>query len=90
MSAFLIISVFVVGIPLNILSIWMKMRVNENLPEDRRLSWWSRNFRDVERIYGEQHPQSVLPDLSRYGSYLTIALLAAAVLVSFILGKTDR
>ncbi len=72
------------GIPLDGLQIWMKMRVNEGLPEGRRLTWWSRNYRQVERNYGEQHPDSVLPDLSRYGGYLVMALFAAMILVGMI------
>jgi hypothetical protein len=74
----------VLGISLDVLSIWMKMRVNEALPQDRHLTWWSRNYRQVERIYGEQHPDSVLPDLSRYGGYLTMALFVAMILVGII------
>ena len=38
MSGSLLICVFVIGIPLDILSIWMKMEVNGQLPEDQRLS----------------------------------------------------
>jgi hypothetical protein len=80
----LLVCFLVLGIPLDVLSIWMKMRVNEELPEDQRLSWWSRNYRQVERIYGEQHPDSVLPDLSRYVGYLVMALFAAFILVGII------
>jgi hypothetical protein len=84
MVVVLIVCILALGIPLDVLSIWMKIRVNEALPEDRRLSWWSRNYRQVERIYGEQHPESVLPDLSRYAGYLVMALFAALILVGII------
>jgi hypothetical protein len=84
MVVVLIVCILALGIPLDVLSIWMKIRVNEALPEDRRLSWWSRNYRQVERIYGEQHPESVLPDLSRYAGYLVMALFAALILVRII------
>jgi hypothetical protein len=84
MLVFLFICVWVLLTPLWILSTWMKIRVNEELPEDRRLSWWSRNYRQVERIYREQHPDSIVPDLTRYGGYLTLALFAAIVLVRII------
>jgi hypothetical protein len=77
----LVVCFVVVGIALDVVSIWMKTRVNEGLPADRRLSWWSRNYRLVERIYGEQHPDSVLPDLSRYGGYLAVVLFVVTVLV---------
>jgi uncharacterized iron-regulated membrane protein len=85
----LIVCILAAGISLDALQIWMKRRVNENLPEDRRLSWWSRNYRQVERIYEERHPESILPGLSRYGGYLVLALLAAAVLVSLVLLSYD-
>jgi hypothetical protein len=90
MVVFLFICIFVLGIPLNFLSMWMKMSVNENLPDESRLSWWSRDFREVERIYGEQNPDSILPDLSRYGSYVLIALLLAAFLAGFMLKQAHR
>lgn len=84
MVAALLACILALGIPLDVLSIWMKVRVNEELPEDRRLSWWSRNYRQVERIYGEQHPDSVLPDLSRYAGYLVITLFVALILVGIM------
>jgi len=87
MLVVLFICVFVVGIPLDLLQIWMKMRVNEALSEDRRLSWWSWNYRQVERIYGEQHPDNPLPDLSRYGGYLVLALFGLLLLVGLSLRK---
>jgi hypothetical protein len=59
----------------------MKVRVNEELPEDRQLSSWSRNFEEVRRLYREQHPDSILPDLNRYGYYLALALMAAMILL---------
>jgi hypothetical protein len=80
----LFICVFVFGIALDVLSIWMKTRVNEDLPRSSRLTWWSRNYRQVERIYGQQHPDSILPDLSRWGGYLVMALLASLILVGII------
>ncbi len=84
MLVFLFICVCVLLTPLWILSTWMKIRVNEELPEDRQLSWWSRNYRQVERIYREQHPDSIVPDLTRYGGYLALALFAAIILVGII------
>ena len=82
----LIVCFVAVGIPLDILSIWMKARVNGDLPEDQRLSQWSRNYRQVNRLYGEQHPDSILPDLSRYGYYFVLALMGAMI----FLGITSR
>jgi hypothetical protein len=80
----LLICFLVFGIALDSLSAWMKMRVNEELPEDRRLSWWSRNYRQVNQVYGDQHPDSILPDLNRYGGYLVMALFAASILVGIL------
>jgi hypothetical protein len=75
---------FVVGIPVDIVSTWMKIRLNEELPTDRRLSWWSRNYRQVERMYRERHPDSLLPDLSRYGGYFAVSLFAAMILMGLL------
>jgi|SRR5579872_602994 len=80
----LIVCFFVVGIALDIVSPWMKIQVNRKLPADRRLSWWSRNYRQLERIYSEQHPDSSLPESSRYGSYLAVNLFAAMILVGIL------
>lgn len=82
MLFFLFICAAVLLTPLWILSTWMKIRVNDELPENRQLSWWSRNYREVERVYREQHPDSIVPDLTRYGGYLVIALFVAMILVS--------
>jgi len=79
------ICIFVLGVPLDILSIWMKMRVNQALPENERLSWWSRNYWRVEDIYSEQDPDSILPKVSRYGGFLILALLIASFLLSISL-----
>jgi hypothetical protein len=84
MVVMLIVCILALGIPLDVLAMWMKVRVNETLPEDRRLSWWSRNYRQVEQIYGDQNPDSVLPDLSRYAGYLVMALFAALILAGII------
>jgi hypothetical protein len=59
----------VVGLSANIISISMKIRVNDRRPHDQKLSWWSRDFREVNRAYRECYPESVLPDVDRYGGY---------------------
>jgi hypothetical protein len=83
----LFLCIFALGVPLDVLSIWMKMHVNKELPEEERLSWWSRNYWKVEDIYSEQHPDSVLPKISRYGGFLILALLAAAFLLGLSLNS---
>jgi hypothetical protein len=80
----LLVCLLVVGIVVDVISVWMKMRVNEELPEDRRLSWWSRDYRQVNRIYSEQHPDSILPNLNRYGGYLAMALFATIALAGIL------
>jgi hypothetical protein len=80
----LVVCFLIVGVTLDLVSAWMKIRVNKELPADRRLSWWSRNYRQVQRSYGEQHPGSLLPELSRYGGYLAAALFAAMILVGIL------
>jgi hypothetical protein len=82
MTIALVVCFVAFAIPLDILCVWMKKRVNEELPEDLRLSWWSRNYRQVERLYGEQNPDSILPDLSRYGYYVALALMGVMVLLA--------
>ena len=84
MLSFLFISACILLTPLWILSTWMQIRVNEELPEERQLSWWFRNYRQVERIYRAQHPDSIVPDLTRYGTYLVMALFATMILVAII------
>jgi hypothetical protein len=63
----------------------MKIRVNEQRVEGQQLSWWSRNFREVNRMYREQYPNSILPTLDRYLGYVLYALFAGAVLTGAIL-----
>ena len=68
------------GVISNIISITMKIRVNGQRVEGQRLSWWSRDFREVNRKYREYYLSSILPDIDRYISYLVYALFAAVVL----------
>ena len=77
----------VVAIPSGFLSLWMRVRVNEQLPEDDQVAWWPRgNYRQVEELYGEQNPDSWMPSLSQYGRYTALALMGAMIL----LGVTSR
>jgi hypothetical protein len=76
----------VVIVPLNFLSLWMRRRVNDQLPEDRQVPWWPRNYRQVEVLYGEHNPDSWMPSLSQYGRYAALALMGAMIL----LGITSR
>lgn len=66
---------------LTVLYIFMKVSVNLDLSEEKQLSWWSRDTVGVQRIYAEQNPDSVLPALSRAGTYLLIALAIAVGMV---------
>ncbi|MGA7402787.1 MAG: hypothetical protein WCC99_05325 [Candidatus Sulfotelmatobacter sp.] len=79
----LLVCFIVLVIPLNVLSLWMKARVNEELPDDQQLSLLSRDYSKVNRLYGEQHPDSILPSLNGYGYYLAVALMAAMILLGF-------
>ena len=60
----------------------MKARVNERLPEDQQTSWWFRDYWRVYRLYEEQNPDSILPDLCRYGYYFALALMAVMILLA--------
>jgi hypothetical protein len=76
----LLICLLIVGLASNIISVIMKIRVNEQRVEGPRLSWWSRDFRAVTRTYREYYPNSILPDAERYVSYVVYALFVAVVL----------
>ena len=78
----LLVCLLVVAVINNIISIIMKIRVNASRSDDQKLSWWSRDFREVNRAYQEYDPDSVMPDLDKYGTYVLFAFLAAILLVS--------
>lgn len=84
MVLLLFICIVIFGIVTDGLSIWMKLRANEELPEGRRLSWWSRNYREVNQSYGKLHPDSVLPDLNAWCGYLVLALVGGLIVVGLI------
>jgi len=93
MTAFsiaLLVCFILVAIPLNILSVWIKPRVNERLPEDQRTSWWYRDYSRVYGLYEEQNPDSILPNLSRYGYYLLLALTAIMILLGLSLRRQPK
>ncbi len=77
----LFIVIAALGIPLNVIATVMHFRVNSVLPEGRRISWWARNFREVNRAYRQYFPDSVLPDIDQYGGYAVWGLLAALIVV---------
>jgi hypothetical protein len=81
-SIALLVCFVVIGLPLDFLSLWMRVRVNEQLPEDRQVPWWPRNYRRVEVLYGEQNPHSLMPSLSQYGRYAALALTGAMILLA--------
>jgi len=58
----------------------MMRRVNEQLSADKRLSWWSRNYRQVNKFYAERFPASMLPTLQRGITVLVFALFAMMIL----------
>lgn len=62
-------------------SMWMRVRVNEELPEDSQVPLWSRDYRRVEEIYSQQHPDSVIPEVSRYGRYLAMTMIGVMILL---------
>jgi hypothetical protein len=84
MLILLLICFVVAGIALDGINVWMKLRVNEALPKDQRLSWWSRDYRRINKFYEGQRPDSVLPDVSRFGGYLVLALFVATFAVSML------
>jgi hypothetical protein len=76
----LLICLLIIGMAHNIISITMKLRLIDDGVPNNRFSWWSRDFREVNRMYREHYPNSVWPSIDRYVGYLVYALFAAVVL----------
>ena len=75
----LLICLLIIGMASNIISITMKFRLIEDGGAREGFSWWSRDFREVNRKYREHYPNSVWPSIDRYVGYLVYALFAAVV-----------
>ena len=75
----LLICLLIIGMASNIISITMKFRLIEDGVAREGFSWWSRDFREVNRKYREHYPNSVWPSIDRYVGYLVYALFAAVV-----------
>src|SRR5580698_8687307 len=85
MFIFLLVSLVITGVAMDVVFIFMMGEVNDRLPEGSRLSWWSHDFRRVNRTYREFFPDSNLPDLSQYGGYIVLALFFAMILSSILM-----
>jgi len=72
-----LISLLIIGTASNIISIGMKLRL---IDRKERFSWWSRDFREVNRAYREHYPNSLWPVIDHYVGYLVYALFAAVLL----------
>jgi hypothetical protein len=81
----LLICFLIVGIAHNIISMTMKFRLIDDGVEAKWCSWWSRDFREVQRTYRERYPNSLWPEIDRYVGYLVYALFAAVLLTGAIL-----
>jgi hypothetical protein len=80
----LIVPALLLNFVLGILHVFMKVSVNLDLPEGKKLSWWARNdYGLVRRTYAVHNPNSILPDVSMAGWYLMIVLVIAAALAGF-------
>jgi hypothetical protein len=84
MVIFLLISLVITGIVIDVVFSFMMGEVNDRLPEGNKLSWWSHDFGRVNRAYREFFPDSNLPDVSQYGRYIALALFFAIVLSSIL------
>lgn len=80
----LVISILVLGTIANVISTTMKLRVNAKRFDDEKLSWWSNDFREVNHLYREYYPDSILPDVDQYGYYLLLALFVALLLIGVL------
>lgn len=60
-------------------AITMKVRVNGELPEDKKFSWWSRNDLQVMRKYAELYPDSDLPFICKlcFAAVIVLGLMFA-------------
>ena len=79
MLIFEVAVLIVLGVINTAASAAMKMQVNARIPEDERLSWWSRDFSEVGRRYREIFPRSPLPNIARYSGWICLVLVAAIV-----------
>jgi hypothetical protein len=79
----LLVPTVVLSAVLSVLYLFMKLSVNLDPPKEKQLSWWSKDYFVVERTYAEQNPERVLPQLSRAGLCLIIALGIAAAVARF-------
>jgi hypothetical protein len=76
----LLICFLIVGMASNVISITMKLRLINGDITNKRFSWWSRDFREVNRTYRECYPNSLWPSIDRHVGYFLYALFAAVVL----------
>jgi hypothetical protein len=81
---FLALGVAIPGVISDVATVSMKRRINQGLSEGSRLTWWSRNYAEVNRMYRESYPESRLPDIAQYCGYVAGAFFAALVLSAFI------
>jgi len=81
----LIVCFVVFGLILDVLFLIMKTTVNDRLPEDRKLSWWGHDFRQVNRNYREFFPDSSLPDVAGALWYGLLALFVVSIELSIYL-----
>jgi hypothetical protein len=82
MSGYLIVGIAILIVISNAIAVTMKLRVNSMRPEDQRLSWWARDFREVNRAYREYYPASALSEIDHYAFYFLLVAFAAFVLTS--------
>ena len=87
MTIFWIILVLLVVVT-NIADIAMKLAINGELPPEKKLSWWSRNYWGVEQKYREFHPESCLPSVARWSFWLFVAMFAMWGIAS-AMGRLD-
>lgn len=82
MLVFTLVVFLVFAAVANTTSVAMKLSVNDDLPEGERFSWWERNQAAVRRKYQEFHPDSSLPNVDRYATWICISLFIIMVITS--------
>lgn len=82
--SFCVVGLVVAGVISDVATTLMKKRINEGLPDESKLAWWSRDYARVNRLYEGLHPESNLPDVARYSGYVAVGFFACLVLTALL------
>jgi hypothetical protein len=80
----LLFTFLLLGAVANVIFMTMKIRVNSKRLDGEKFPWWVRDFRRVNQKYSEYYPNSILPDIDRYGGYFLYGLFAVVILAGLL------